>query len=207
MKTQRIITKKKCPKCSSILAKSEFPKNKNKFHGIGSYCKGCAKLSILNFYRSKNGLIKTIFISQKSSNLKRGYGKIGYSFEWFKNWLLKNSEFNKLFDAWVDSDFKKYLKPSVNRINDYIGYEKKNIELMTWKENWEKSCKDKIIGLNNKQSRPVFQMNLETNEIIKKHYSINSASRITGACAKNIKYCCDKKQRYKSSMGFKWAWA
>lgn len=162
---------------------------------------------VLEYSRTIDGLIRTIFVSQKKSNLKRGFGDIGYSFEWFRKWILSQKNFYDLFKSWEKNGFKKDFKPSINRLNDYVGYKKNNIELMTWRENLDRYSIDRMNGINNKQNRPVFQIDYYSNEILKKHFSIKNASRLTGADPKNIKFCCDKVHKYNSAKGFKWAWA
>lgn len=53
----------------------------------------------------------------------------------FISWSLKNKSFQKLFQKWIDSNNNKWLKPSVDRINEYKPYQLDNIKWVTWKQN------------------------------------------------------------------------
>lgn len=117
---------------------------------------------------------------------------------------MKNN-FEKFYSDWKSSGYKKFLKPSVDRIDDYGTYTKDNIQLMTFYENWQKAIKDKVEGKTNKQNKAVVAISPIGEEFL--FHSIKDASRKTGADSKNIQYCCDGKPKYKTSKGYKWKWA
>ena len=43
--------------------------------------------------------------------------------------------FSELYDAWVDSGYDKWVKPSCDRTDPNISYVLDNLKLMTWREN------------------------------------------------------------------------
>ena len=61
---------------------------------------------------------------QKARNLKKGFGKIGYSLKWLQEKYLNDKLFLRLFDEWVKSGYEKSKKPTIDRINNKKGYEK-----------------------------------------------------------------------------------
>lgn len=124
-----------------------------------------------------------------------------YSKEWLKNWLFSNPEFHRIYDLWVLSDFDSYMKPSVDRINDYVSYTEYNIQLMTWKENCFKLYEDKKQGRNNKISNAVC-MYSKDGELIEKFHSLSEAERKTSISRTNISLCC--KGIRKRAGGFTW---
>ncbi len=100
------------------------------------------------------------------------------------------------------------LIPSLDRIDDSIGYTEDNIQLMTWQENRDKSYKDRKSGKNKGngkyKSRPVDQFTLDE-EYIATYHSMNEASRTTGVSTGNMYNCCNGKT---SKAGkFKWQYA
>lgn len=92
--------------------------------------------------------------------------------------------YSELFDNWVKSGYDRNLAPSIDRLDDYKGYTSENIRMVTWKENLDKSHKDRKEGRNNKQSKAIIHINKEG--IKNKYYSTMYASRVTGIPCKKI---------------------
>lgn len=128
------------------------------------------------YERTKKGVCDRIYWSQVQSSKQREYDLPSYSREELRDFILTNPMFDVLYDEWVKSDYDRWKKPSIDRINDYKPYTLDNIQLMTWKENNEKAHLDMKNGINNKQNKIVYQYGSKGN-FIKEHYSINQASR------------------------------
>ena len=165
------------------------------------------KEELKKWRKSKSGLISNIYSSQKQSSKKRLHNPPTYSKEWLENWLLINPEFHRLYDIWVISGYDKMLKPSVDRIDDNIGYTEYNIQLMTWRENKEKyynNIRKNIStnkGLFNKGHKSVRQFDLDNN-FIAEYISLHDAERQTGILSQNISKVCKGKR--KSTGGYLW---
>jgi len=197
-------TTKKCNDRNKYKHISEYTKNTSKQDNLSLYCKECNKIRCLNYSHTIDGLIAKIYLGQKGRSLKKWNTTVKYSKNELKEWLLKQSMFNILFVNWEKSNYNKMKVPSVDRINDNIGYEINNIQLMTWGENKAKGHRDirssKLIH-GNKPQRPVIQYGL-CGALISEYVSINEAMRLTGTISKNIIKVCRGKR--KTAGGFKW---
>lgn len=80
-------------------------------------------------------LVYSTYRDQKYHSRTRGHGLPKYTEVELLDWFLKQPHLVKLTQAWINSGFKKNLRPSVDRLNDKIGYALDNIQLMTWNEN------------------------------------------------------------------------
>ncbi len=127
----------------------------------------------------KIGVIKKIFRSQKqSSRWFRLYPKQ------FIDWLINNETFSLLYDAWVFSGYKKDLKPSVDRLEDDIGYEFFNVRVVTWHQNNTKEYNN----IKHKFGRKVIvtDTNTDTNyEFI----TIRDAAKFIGCGSQAVSNC------------------
>lgn len=123
-----------CSKCKQKKELNDFRIRKDR-KCVRSNCKQCEKIEYNDFIKTKQGVILRIYTSQKSSSKKRNMQKPTYSKEWLQNWLLSNPEFHRLYDIWKISGYIKALKPSIDRIDDNIGYTEYNIQLMDWNNN------------------------------------------------------------------------
>ena len=116
-------------------------------------------------------------------------------------WIISRDNFTSLFNDWVNSSYDVDLIPSVDRIDDYLPYSFKNITLTTWKNNREKSYKDRLSGANEKGSRGVIQYS-KSGKFIKRWASVSLAARSTNIKYSTLYASCQKE--FASSGGFKW---
>ena len=192
---------KQCSSCKTIKNISEFNKDSYKKDGLMVYCRSCHRYARIQRRRTKDGLVDVIYSGQKHRSKKRGYSQPTYTKEELKEWLFSQTKFHVLFNNWKRLDYQKMYVPSVDRKDDYCGYEMGNIQLMTWGENKAKGHKDRVSGLNNKVSKAVTQFTLD-GEIVAEYFSMREAERVTGVQIANIISAC--KGRYKTAGGFKW---
>lgn len=153
------------------------------------------------FSRTKQGVVSIIYNSQKSTSKKRNHPPPTYTQEELKIWVFSQSKFHELYDNWVESGHDKWIKPSCDRTNDYLGYSLDRLQIMTWQENKDKFHTDQITGINNKRSKSVLQYDLNGN-FIKEHYSTRRAGRELNIAQGHIStVCCGKRN---TAGGFIW---
>lgn len=130
--------KKRCSKCNLEKDRKDFPKSSRYKDGLYPSCKVCHNAKSMESVRNKDGIIPQIYSTQRRNSLKRGHALPSYTQMWLKDWLFSNPEFHRLYDMWVLSGYQREFKPSVDRIDDNLGYTEYNIQLLSWRENAEK---------------------------------------------------------------------
>ena len=165
-------------------------------------CNECCDIRRRNHGRTKNGLITQIYSNQKRrSKIRNHPAPPSYTKEELKEWLYSQKRFHELFDQWKASGFKKDLFPSCDRLDDYKSYSLDNLRLVTWEENNRKGHEDRKAGLNNKGSKAVVGVHMETGERFQ-FYSISEASRKTSTNIGNISSSIEGKR--KTAGGYVW---
>ena len=192
---------KKCTHCGIVKPHSQYYKRPSRPIGIRPLCKICADKKHLNYVRSVKGLVSKTYSRQKMSSKKRGHSLPDYTKEELMDWCLNQNEFMLLYDNWKNSEYKKELIPSVNRINNEISYTLSNLEIMSWKEHNDMSYEDKKKGLIDIKQRPVMGTHIHTGEVVNFH-SISQAARSLELGDSNISHCCMGK--HKHIGGYKW---
>ncbi len=190
--TNTILTKV-CSKCKTTKNISEFYENKANKDGYVSKCKECDKLKAKLYQRTKIGLISKIYNHQKCSSKKRNHPQPNYTRQELQDWCLEKVEFITIYDNWVNSDYDKMLRPSLDRTDDYLPYNLSRLKIVTWRGNLDKGHLDRKNGVNNKASKAVIGTHIKTKKEIRFH-SMNEAGR-HGFCFKHISLCCAGKQK------------
>ena len=193
-----------CKKCNKEKSFSEFHKSKKDKSGLFYTCKDCNATKSKAYWRTKEGVVVKIYRSQCRHSKRRGHLSPNYTKDEFRKWLFNQSDFQKLYDAWVETGYKTALKPSCDHTDDYQGYSLDRLRLMTWEEHNQKSYSDRKNGINNKMNKVVRQYDLEGN-FIKEHYSTRQAERETGISSSSISNVCLEKQ--KIAGRFKWQYS
>ncbi len=194
-----------CIQCNITKQTSEFnTKNQQRsLKNIDSFCKDCRKIQKQNDARTRNGMIVLMACSQRAKSKKRGHTPPSYTTKELRKWVHSQPNFEELYLAWKKSNYDTNLKPSCNRLDDYLPYSLDNLELITWKENNEKANYDRRYGINNKHSMGVKQINLN-GEVVATFHSKREAHRATGICHSSIGNCCRNMPRYKTAGGYRW---
>jgi len=192
---------KTCGKCGIEKHLSEFYKSSQTPDGLYGNCKLCKDESQKKRDRSVDGLIAKIYSQQRTNSIKRGHNPPEYSLQGLIDWCREQENFKRLYGVWVHSNYNKKLRPSIDRINDSIGYCYENIQLMTCEENIQKGRDDRRSGINNKINSAVLQYS-PSMELIKEFNSIAIACRETGVDSSGITKNCKGKR--KSAGGFIW---
>lgn len=195
---------KKCIICKTLKEFKFFYKDKCRIDGYAIDCKECNNNRKRKHGRTKKGVVMNIFSTQKRSSKKRSHNPPSYTKQDLREWIFSQPLFHKLYDKWVDSGYLKYLKPSIDRKDDNIGYTIDNIQLMKWCENKQKSHDNMRSGKLKHGTNPqkkVLQFT-KNNIFIKEYVSLNEASRQTAVFVSNISSCC--REKYNTAGGFIW---
>jgi hypothetical protein len=212
-------TSKICTKCNTSKKLSEFRyiKTTQKYRSNCIECekeyaknykanndlkiKQSAKKTREKIRKTKIGLIKRIYDSQRTSSKKRKHNLPTYSQQWLIDFIMSNKNFNTMYNNWVESNYDRNLIPSIDRIDDYKGYTEDNIRLVVFKDNRNRYYSDAKNGINNKQNKSIIQLTKDGKKVNIFH-SISEAYRITGIDRGDIsKVALNKK---KSAGGFIW---
>lgn len=175
---------KKCIRCNLEFSLDGFYKHNGMSEGRLNVCKDCIKKTSKKnegrYNNTEKGVIRIIYKTQKRANKLRGFGDMPYTKTEFKEWLYKNN-FKHLYDKWVLSDYEKYKKPSVDRIDDFKGYYFDNIVLGTWRDNKDHQIKDIMngTGTSGRRCKPVNKISNE-GKVIATYVSYNAAKRDVG---------------------------
>ena len=98
-------------------------------------------------------VFERLYSGMHYSSKKRGHNAPQFSKREFIGWLFEN-DFEKIYENYKENGYNKMDKPSVDRIDDYIGYEFDNMQLLTVLGNFKKP-KMKIIGNKNSKFRDI----------------------------------------------------
>lgn len=167
-----------CTSCNEIKNESLFHKNANRKNGLNGHCKECQRDAIKKAERTKTGVLRHIFASQKRNSSKRKTEQPMYTLDEFKDRFIDDEYFTLLFDSWEKSGYETSLKPSFDRVDYSSAYSFDNIKLMTWKENKERQDNPNTRNKNgygvNKKRKVCIVM--ENGEIGKIYDSVSSAA-------------------------------
>ncbi len=191
-----------CKICNELKSKTAFPKSKGNTHNdnLSYTCKECRSSIEKKRRLSKKYVVKLIYSNQKVNSIARGHDVPTYSREELLEWLYSQYKFHVLYDNWKRLDYQKEYKPSVDRIDDNIGYTMANIQLMTFGENFSKAMNDLSNGKTD-STKSIMQYSRE-GEFIAEYVSSVKAEQSTGISRSAICYNLNGKTRH--SGGYIW---
>ena len=191
---------KTCTSCNMTLDKQFFYKRSARKKAISSECKQCLQQRALDFKRTKKGWMARAFQAMKQRERKRGHCSIDYNLGDFERYISLNKDFDKLYNKWVKSGYKKSLAPSVDRLEDTLGYSIGNIQITSWKDNNKKSHEYNSNGKSVRKYTPVLQY--FDGKLVGRFFSIAEAGRKTGIPSKYIQRVVNGDRN--KTCGFEW---
>lgn len=203
---------KVCKDCNLSKPLNEFTKKSSCKDGYEIRCKKCRSIK---YNKSTPELtIKKIYQSQITNSINRNHALPNYTLEELITWTLSNNSWKLIYKDWQDSNYDKWLAPSIDRIDSNKPYDFNNIQLMTWKENSSNAHNEVKRNDLQRNQRPVRALNLD-GSLHKDYYSIaNALEEINGSYwgissvadgipVKDGKGYYYQPQTYK---GYKWQW-
>lgn len=189
---------KKCLKCKQVKKINNFQKRNGTGNNDGykPYCNVCRRLE----YRTLNGLLTNIYSNQLQSSKRRGHPQPEYNKSELKKWIIEQSNFKKLYIDWEKSNWKKGLIPSIDRLDDNLGYSFDNIQLVPWYYN-------DIRGRKLKELYPeinYYKINTEGVLIVKYRTLKEAVKNTPEAYASGIKRASINNRMNKKAGGYIW---
>lgn len=90
--------------------------------------------------QTPRGWCKTTFNTMRANSKRRNMPGPDFTYQEFANFIEQQPHFYMLFDNWKKSDFDRWYRPSLDRIDNNKRYSFDNVRLVTWKENHLAAC-------------------------------------------------------------------
>lgn len=167
-----------CKKCKEDKELSDY------YESNKATCKACIRAKVkLNkdvYDKTKKGVIRVIYKTQKRHQKLRGHGEMPYSKKELATWCNENG-FDLYYEQWVESNYDTSLKPSVDRLDTFKGYSLDNIRLVTWGENRKAQHEDILNGKGTSglRCKEVEKLD-EEGRVLDSYVSLSSAQRDAG---------------------------
>ncbi|MEK6880476.1 MAG: hypothetical protein AABY22_12745 [Nanoarchaeota archaeon] len=126
------------------------------------------------FRKTPKGVLTNIYQHQKARSKRYGY-ELDYSLKELHKMFLQSNKFLRIWRKWKQNGYKYYDKPSIDRKDANVGYTKKNVQMMTWRQNRVKGNKEVSL----KKLKPIIALDLDGNKV-KAFPSIKSAVMALG---------------------------
>lgn len=154
---------------------------------------------MIKYRRSPKGVLTVLYSKMKERSRKNNLPSLDFSLNEFHHMFIESESFKNLYKLWVDSDFNKMNKPSIDRHDPDLGYSKENIRLMTWYENRIKGDKENAERI----TTSVIKFDLNGNKICE-YESVKEAVEKTGLNQSSIVMCCQGKRNHTGGFIFKY---
>lgn len=192
-----------CSMCGICKNKEDFTPDIKKKRGTVRFyrCKECVSKKSRKYRQTIDGVISTALSRQKQYSKVRRMPPPEYTKQEFVAYLKNNLYFIAIYKGWVASGYDKWLKPSIDRIDDFLPYSFGNIMVVTWKDNFQKQKEDMkhATGTSGLYCKAIFQHTL-SGEFVAEFVSIRYAERQTGILG--ISECL--RGSNKTAGGYKW---
>lgn len=139
------------------------------------------------YRKTPKGVLTNLYSAIKERAKNKNIELPDFSLNELHNMFLEDKKFLRLFDEWEKSNYTKAKKPSIDRINNKIGYLKNNIHIVSWSENRFKqsmerrSRKGKVAQILNGKIINIFNSQREAYKKLNIQQSMLSMA-LTGKC-------------------------
>lgn len=165
-----------------------------------------ASRKVQEYRRTIPGLVTLIYSNQKMTSRRYGRADPSYSKNELLSWLISQPHFKCLFNNWVASGYDRQLSPSIDRLNNTLGYSLQNIQLVTAGQNLKNQKAQNRDGTYPHAKSKAIRQLTKQGDFVGEHHSVMNALRaVGGKSASNISNVANG--RWKSAYGYRWEWA
>jgi hypothetical protein len=191
---------KTCNTCSTSKPVDEFPHDKRKTQGCASKCKSCTSLYRKQWFTTPKGWASAVYTNQINNSKRRGHSLPTYTTGELLLWAESNNLVS-LMNAWALSHYSLEKRPSVDRLNENLGYSLSNIRLVTWQENHERNSFEVFHGKPTPRTRRCRQLTLD-GQVVAEYFNVSEAARQNGLRRSAISNVCNGRKH--KTGGFQW---
>ncbi len=199
-------TTKQCTKCKTIRNLSEYQKDKNTKSGYRPTCKECSYASTIRWNRSKKGVITHTWHHQVRHSKTRGHQPPTYTREELSEWMMSSTDFHVMYDNWCRLDYQSDYRPSVDRLDNSIGYTMANIRLVSFRDNYMQYHTDKVKGIETENCKAIVKLTKD-GKIVGEYFSVAEALRQHGKKPNNARISAVLTGARKYYLHHRWEYA
>jgi hypothetical protein len=138
--------------------------------------------------KTKRGLVTNLYHKLKARR------EVEFSLEWLHS-FSNCRKFDRLFEEWEKSGYRKEFKPTIDRVNCKIDYTKSNVHWLSWAENRFKQTMER-------RCRKGRVIQFHGDKRVKVYRSQREAVISTGISQGNMSYCLNGKRE--TAGGYSW---
>ena len=96
-----------------------------------------------NYRKSKKGVLTNTFqhIKERCSKYNR---ELDFDLKWLHERFITDPYFIECYEKWISSGMCLNDRPTVDRMDHKKGYLKNNVQILTWKQNRDKSNSEQV---------------------------------------------------------------